>query len=837
MPKKKNSTKEIIEKIYDYSLEEIMESGFARYSKEIIQERALPDVRDGLKPVQRRILYCMFISGFKHDKPHRKSARAVGEIMGKFHPHGDSSIYDALIRMSQNWKMRETFIDIHGNNGSIDGDGPAAMRYTEARLTKLSETMLESINKDTVEMAYNFDDEELEPTVLPASFPNLLVNGSTGISAGYATNIPTHNLGEVIDATVKRIESPNCKLETLMEILRGPDFPTGGIIEGKMGLIDAYTKGKGKVILKADCEIVKSNKSNQIIVHSIPYEVVKEQLIKKITEIKVDKKIEGINEVIDESDHEHMARIVIDLKNNANPELVLNYLYKNTDLQVNYNFNMVAIVNRRPKLVGIMEILDAFINHQKEVIRRRTEWDLKKARFDFHILEGLVKAISILDEVIRIIRGSKNKSDAIDNLCKEYDFTFEQSKAIVELQLYRLTNTDIEALKEEMEKLKKNIFIWEQILNNEEALKHVMKTELKIIKKEYANDRRTIIKDEITEIKLDKTDMIPKENVVVVVTNEGYIKRVSSKSYQSSNNEETTLKPGDFITGLYEVSTLDTILLFTNLGNYIYMPVYNIPDGKWKELGKHINNIVTMASSEKVIASLVMSDKNKDILTVTKNGMIKKSKMEDYEVTRFSKTISAIKLKEDDEVVSVMEAQKNILMTSKNGYYCLFENDEVPLTGIKASGVKGINLKEDEVVSGISYEESAYLNVFTNQNTAKRVKISDLEKTGRAKRGNTLIKKVKSVNYQIMNAIASESKDTILIKCDSEIKEIKNSDIAIMDLASTGSLMTKNKIDTINKKSDFISFLKKENLEQRDEPKENKVKELTIDDFLDDFKL
>lgn len=603
-----------------------METGFARYSKEIIQERALPDVRDGLKPVQRRILYCMFISGFKHDKPHRKSARAVGEIMGKFHPHGDSSIYDALIRMSQNWKMRETFIDIHGNNGSIDGDGPAAMRYTEARLTKLSETMLESINKDTVEMAYNFDDEELEPTVLPASFPNLLVNGSTGISAGYATNIPTHNLSEVIDATIKRIESPNCKLDTIMEILRGPDFPTGGIIEGKMGLVDAYTKGKGKVILKADCEIVKTNKSNQILVHSIPYEVIKEQLIKKITEIKVDKKIEGINDVIDESDHEHMARIVIDLKNNANPELILNYLYKNTDLQINYNFNMVAIVNRRPKLVGIMEILDAFINHQKEVIKRRTEWDLKKARFDLHILEGLVKAISILDEVIRIIRSSKNKSDAIDNLCKEYDFTFDQSKAIVELQLYRLTNTDIVALQEEMEKLKKNIFIWEQILNNEEALKHVMKTELKIIKKEYGNDRRTIIKDEITEIKLDKTDIIPKENVVVVVSNEGYIKRVSSKSYQARNEEETTLKPGDFVTGLYEVSTLDTILLFTNLGNYIYMPVYNIPDGKWKELGKHINNIVTMASDEKVVASLVMNDKNKEILTVTKKGMIKKVK-------------------------------------------------------------------------------------------------------------------------------------------------------------------------------------------------------------------
>ncbi len=391
MPKKKETAKEIIEKIYDYSLEEIMETGFGRYSKEIIQERALPDVRDGLKPVQRRILYCMFISGFKHDKPYRKSARAVGDIMGKFHPHGDSSIYDALVRMSQDWKMRECLIDIHGNNGSIDGDGPAAMRYTEARLSKIAEEMLISIPKNTVEMTYNFDDEELEPTVLPAAFPNLLVNGSTGISAGYATNIPTHNLGEVIDATVKRIDSPNCKLETIMELLPGPDFPTGGVIEGKNGLIDAYTKGKGKVILKANCEIVTSGSKKQIVVHSIPYEVVKEQLIKKITEIKLDKKIEGINDVIDESDNEHMAKLTIDLKSNANAELVLNYLLKNTDLQINYNFNMVAIVNRRPRLVGILEILDAFIAHQKEVVTRRTKFDLEHAKAQYHILEVLVK--------------------------------------------------------------------------------------------------------------------------------------------------------------------------------------------------------------------------------------------------------------------------------------------------------------------------------------------------------------------------------------------------------------------------------------------------------------
>ena len=844
MPKKKE-TQEIIEKIYDYSLEEIMETGFGRYSKEIIQERALPDVRDGLKPVQRRILYCMYISGFKHDKPHRKSARAVGDIMGKFHPHGDSSIYDAMIRMSQNWKMRECLIDVHGNNGSIDGDGPAAMRYTESRLSKIAEVMLDSIHKNTVEMTYNFDDEELEPTVLPASFPNLLVNGSTGISAGYATNIPTHNLSEVIDATIKRIDSPNCKLETIMEILPGPDFPTGGVIEGKNGLIDAYTKGKGKVVLKADCEIVSSGSKKQIIVHSIPYEVVKEQLIKKITDIKLDKKIEGINEVIDESDHDHMARIVIDLKKDANAELILNYLLKNTDLQVNYNFNMVAIVNRRPRLVGILEILDAFIAHQKEVVTRRTKFDLEHARKQYHILEGLIKAISILDEVIRIIRASKNKSDAINNLSKEYDFTYDQAKAIVELQLYRLTNTDIVALQEEMDKLAKNISIWEQILNNEDALKHVMKTELKIIKKEYGNPRRTQIKDEVTEIKLDKVDMIPKENVIVVVTNEGYIKRVTSKSYASRGDEETTLKPGDFVTGLYEVTTLDTILVFTNLGNYLYIPVHKIPEVKWKELGKHVNNIVTMSSEEQVVTSMVFSDKHEEIITITKNGMVKKSALKDYEVTRFSKVMAAIKLKENDSVVDVVPSYKNVVLVSSNGYYVKFNTNEIPLTGVKSSGVKGMNLKEGYVASGVTYEDAEYLNVFTSNKTAKRIKTTELEETGRAKRGNVLMKKVKSVNYEIIKAMITDARDSILIKSDSEIKEIKNSEIAIMDLISTGSSITKHKIDAIRKKCELESFLKKENnkenntyIEKEEERIEKpKVKEFTMADFLDDFKL
>ena len=821
---KKKEEKTIVEKIYEYSLEEIMGDCFGKYAKEIIQERALPDVRDGLKPVQRRILYGMYLSGYTYDKPYRKSAKAVGEIMGNFHPHGDSSIYDALIRMSQAWKMREKLIDVHGNNGSIDGDGPAAMRYTEARLSKFAGVMLNSIKKNTVEMAYNFDDTTLEPTVLPAGFPNLLVNGSTGISAGYATNIPTHNLSEVIDATIKRIDSPNCKLETIMDILPGPDFPTGGIVEGKNGLIDAYKTGKGKVILKANAEIITNGSKKQIIVHSIPYEVVKEQLIKKITDIKLDKKVEGINDIIDESDTQNMARLVIDLKSNANAELILNYLFKNTDLQINYNFNMVAIVNRRPKLVGILEILDAFIAHQKEVVTRRTKFDLEAARKDYHILEGLIKAISILDDVIKTIRSSKNKSNAIDNLVKEYDFTFEQAKAIVELQLYRLTNTDILDIEERLKELAKNMHVWEQILQNEEALKYVMKTELKQIKKEYGNPRRTIIKDEVTEIKLDMKSMIPKENVVVIVTNEGYIKRVSMKSF-AANTEDPAMKPGDFITHLFDVSTLDNILLFTNKGNYIFLPVHKIPDGKWKELGKHINNIVTLSPEEKVLEAFIY-EPEEEIISITKNGMIKRTKEKDYEVTRTSKAMMSMKLKENDEVISVIKASLNVLLVSKNGYYCKFNKVEVPLVGVRGSGVKAMNLKDDEIVSATGLNDEEYVTIFTDKKTAKRIKTSDLEETGRAKRGNALMKKVKTSPYQIKACLVTNSKTEIMLINEDGSKEIKNSEIPIMDLQSTGSAISKK---------DILYALKKQELEKATTKEINNKEKENFN--LEDFKL
>ena len=642
---KKKEEKSIIEKIYDYTLEDIMGDRFGRYSKSIIQDRALPDVRDGLKPVQRRILWTMWEDRNTFDKPYRKCGKSVGDIMGKYHPHGDSSIYGAMIYMSQAWKMRETFIDVHGNNGSIDGDGPAAYRYTEARLTKLAEVMLRDINRDAVEMMLNYTDEDLEPTVLPANFPNLLVNGSTGISAGYATNIPPHNLGEVIDATIHRLANPNSRLDTILSIVKGPDFPTGGVVEGKEGLINAYETGRGKVVVKAKTEIVNEKGKQQIIVHEIPYDVVKESLRKKIEDIKIDKKVDGIVDVIDESDKEHMARLVIELKKDANAELILNYLLKNTELQVNYNFNMVAIVNKRPKQVGILEILDAFIEHQKVVVTRRTEYDLGKALERLHIVEGLLKAVDVLDEVIRIIRASKNKEDCIVNLCNAFQFTYEQANAIVTMRLYRLSNTDVEALIEEQGNLNTMIEFLKSILNDENILKEQIKKSLQEIKKEYANPRRTEINDEVTEIKIDTMDMIPKENVVVVVSNEGYVKKIPFKSYSSVSTEPTVLKPGDYITGLYNTTSKDTLILFTNQGHYLYVPVYELQDTKWKELGKHINNVISLNTDEYIISSMILNNLNDIVTLVTKQGMTKRINVSELIVSRYSKPINCMKLK------------------------------------------------------------------------------------------------------------------------------------------------------------------------------------------------
>ena len=851
---KKTEEKTIIEKIYDYTLEDIMGDRFGRYSKSIIQDRALPDVRDGLKPVQRRILYTMWESKNTHDKPYRKCAKAVGDVMGKYHPHGDSSIYGAMIYMSQAWKMREVFIDIHGNNGSIDGDGPAAHRYTETRLTKIALETLKDINRDAVEMTLNYSDEELEPTVLPAYFPNLLVNGSTGISAGYATNIPPHNLGEVIEATVHRIDNPNCRLDTILNIVKGPDFPTGGVVEGREGLLQAYTTGRGRVVVKARTEIVKEKGTHQIIIHEIPFDVLKEQLRKKIEDIKIDKKVEGIADVIDVSDKEHMAKIIIELKKDANAELILNYLFKNTDLQVNYNFNMVAIVNRRPKQLGILEILDAFIAHQRDVILRRTKYDLGKAKERLHIVEGLLKAVDILDEIIKIIRSSKNKQDSIDNLVKQFEFTVEQATAIVMMRLYSLSNTDVNLLLEEQDNLRKMIEFLNSILNDEEILKKQMKNKLNEIKKEFANPRRTDIRDEVTEVKFDPKDMIPKENVIVVATNEGYVKRIPIKSYVSASSEPTTLKPGDFIRGLYSTTSLDTLLMFTNLGHYLYVPVHEIVETKWKELGKHISNLIQISADERIISAMILDNPKTNVIMTTKNGITKRTNLEELIVSRYTKPINAMKLKDDDELVSVVKDNGRAIFVTETGYYLNIDSNEIPIVGAKASGVKGINVKDDHVVTCMSPENyDEYITIFTNKNTSKRIKISELDTMTRAKKGSTLIKKVKSTNYKITNAISVNNRDVVSIKTDGDFKEIKTTELPIMDLSSTGSTISKTAIEESFKVAELVE--RKIELNATEETKETikqevptneeielpamkeDNQELTIDDFLDDFKL
>ena len=824
---------ETLKRIEDYALEEIMGARFASYAKEIIQDRAIPDVRDGLKPVQRRILYAMYNAGNTYDKKYLKSAATVGDVLGKYHPHGDSSVYDAMVRMSQWWKQNAFLIDMKGNNGSMDGDPAAAYRYTEARLAKISNELLCDLDKETVEWAPNFDDRLLEPTVLPAKFPNLLVNGTMGISAGYATNIPPHNLGEIIDATIKRIDSPNCYLDSILDIVKGPDFPTGGIVCGIDGIKDAFKTGKGRVILKSKYEIIKEKGKEKIIITEIPFDVNKAMLVNKIDAIRIDKKIDGMSEVRDESDREGL-RIAIDLKSGANSELILNYLLKNTDLQISYNYNMVAIVNRVPKTLGILQILDAYINHQKEVILKRTAFDLKTKEKRLHIVEGLIKCISILDDVIKVIRASKNKSDAESNLVKEFNFTLEQARAIVILQLYRLTNTDIVALEDEMEQLKKLIEGLKAILSDEDVLKYVMKKELKLIKKEYATKRKTEIQNEITEIKIDLTSMIQKENVCIVVTNDGYVKRVSTKSFNSSDGE-TLLKPGDYVTNIFETTTLNNLILFTNLGNYLYIPVHKIFEAKWKELGKHISNLVPLQEGEFIVSSFILEE-DKNLVLFTKNGMIKKILMKDLIVNRFSKTMTAIKLKEDDELVSVSHCYEKTLIVTNNGYYLTYMTEEVPLVGPKASGVKGIKLDNDYVIFGGCFDDTyEYLNIFTNNLTGKRIKLPELNLISRAKKGNMLFKKTKTVTYLIDYAYLTKTKDIILIKSDSEIKEIKNSEIPIMDLISTGGSITKGHVDKISLKSEIIKVVLKEETKKEIIKKEDK--QVSFEDFSKEFKI
>lgn len=743
--------------IQDLSLEDVLGDRFGRYSKYIIQERALPDVRDGLKPVQRRMLYAMYSSGNTHDKNFRKSAKTVGDVIGQYHPHGDSSVYEAMVRLSQDWKLRHVLIEMHGNNGSIDNDPPAAMRYTEAKLSLLAEELLRDINKETVSFIPNYDDTTLEPMVLPSRFPNLLVNGSTGISAGYATDIPPHNLAEVIRATLKYIDNPDITVNQLMKYIKGPDFPTGGIIQGIDGIKKAYESGKGRIIVRSKVEEeTLRNGRKQLIITEIPYEVNKGSLVKRIDELRADKKVDGIVEVRDETDRTGL-RIAIELKKDVNSESIKNYLYKNSDLQISYNFNMVAISDGRPKLMGIRQIIDSYLNHQIEVVANRTKFELDNAEKRMHIVEGLIKALSILDKVIELIRSSKNKRDAKENLIEVYEFTEEQAEAIVMLQLYRLTNTDIVALEGEHKELEALIKQLRHILDNHDALLNVIKEELNEIKKKFKSERLSLIEAEIEEIKIDKEVMVPSEEVILSMTRHGYIKRTSIRSFNASGVEDIGLKDGDSLLKHQEVNTQDTVLVFTNKGRYLFIPVHKLADIRWKELGQHVSQIVPIEEDEVVINVYNEKDFNTDAFYVfaTQNGMIKKSTVPLFKTTRFNKPLIATKVKENDDLISVMRFEKDQLITviTNKGMSLTYNTSELSDTGLRAAGVKSINLKvEDFVVMTEGVSENDTILMATQRGSLKRISFKILQVAKRAQRGITLLKELKKNPHCIVAA-------------------------------------------------------------------------------------
>ena len=813
--------------IQNMSLEDIMGERFGRYSKYIIQDRALPDIRDGLKPVQRRILYSMNKDGNTFDKSYRKSAKSVGNIMGNFHPHGDSSIYDAMVRMSQDWKNREILVEMHGNNGSMDGDPPAAMRYTEARLSEIAGYLLQDIDKKTVPFAWNFDDTEKEPTVLPAAFPNLLVNGSTGISAGYATDIPPHNLAEVIDATVYMIDHPTAKVDKLMEFLPGPDFPTGAIIQGRDEIKKAYETGKGRVVVRSKTEIEKlKGGKEQIVITEIPYEINKANLVKKIDEVRVNNKVAGIAEVRDESDRDGL-RIAIELKKDANTELVLNYLFKYTDLQINYNFNMVAIDNFTPRQVGIVPILSSYIAHRREVILARSRFDKEKAEKCLHIVEGLIRVISILDEVIALIRASENKADAKENLKVSYDFTEEQAEAIVTLQLYRLTNTDVVVLQEEEAELREKIAMLAAIIGDERTMYNLMKKELREVKRQFATPRLSSLEDTAKVIEIDTASLIAEEDTYVSVTKAGYIKRTSPRSFSASTLEEIGKRDDDRLLFIQSVKTTQHLLIFTTLGNVIYRPVHELADIRWKDIGEHLSQTITNFETNEEVLYVEVVDQFDDATTyfaATRLGQIKRVERKEFSPWRTyrSKSVKYAKLKDDsDQIVAVAPIKlDDVLLISKNGYALRFNIEEVPVVGAKAAGVKAMNLKADEELQAAFICNTSSFYLLTQRGSLKRVSTEEIPATSRAKRGLQVLRELKSKPHRVFSAGAvaeqgfvgdlfstevEDGEQTLVVQSNKgTIYESILQDLNLSERTSNGSFIS----DSISDEEVFDAYLK-----------------------------
>ncbi len=778
-------------KVLKMNLEDIMGDRFGKYSKYIIQDRALPDIRDGLKPVQRRILFAMNSDNNTFTNAYRKSAKTVGNVIGNYHPHGDTSVYDAMVRLSQNWKVRETLVQMHGNNGSIDGDSAAAMRYTEARMSKISGLLLEDIKMNTVDMVYNFDDTLLEPVVLPAKYPNLLVNGASGISAGYATNIPPHNLVEVLNALIHLIKNPNCRVDTLFKYIKGPDFPLGGIVSGRKEIEEALTTGRGRVVVKSKYDVEVEKGKESIVVTQIPYEVNKATLVYKIEEIKELNKVSGINEVRDESDKDGI-RVVIELKKDANRDLIMNYLLKNTDLQTYYNYNMVAIVNRKPKLVGIKEILDAYYAHQVEVLTRKCEFELEKVLRRLHIIDGLVIALDQIDLLIKIIRASANKKDAIENICKEFKLTHTQSEAIVNLQLYRLTSTDIDELLREKAELDIRISELREILNDRDILNANLIAMFKMIIKEYGTERRTQVEEVYEVIKIDEKELISNDGVVVTLTRDGYVKKTSLKSFTSSEFEDYEKKDDDYLICATKCFELNYVLAFTSKGNYIVIPVYELGYKKWKELGEHVSNYVLMKSDEEIISAYIIEgfNSNKLITVFSDAGYAKRVSLSDLNVSRFNKPYTALKLAGQERLVSATFASSDeCVCVSENGYGLRFDSEEISVQGPKSKGVRVMSLKEDKLVYGDLVTDK-YLLMLTNENKAKRLAVDEVVKSSRARKGNLLIKKIKSKDISVRSVLQVNTSEVVL-RLDTAISVIKASDISIGNSSNGGSIVNK----------------------------------------------
>ena len=791
------------ETVLTQNFETIMGERFGRYSKYIIQERALPDVRDGLKPVQRRIIYAMYKLGLASNKPFKKSARIVGDVIGKYHPHGDTAVYDAMVRMSQDFKILLPLIDMHGNNGSIDGDPAAAMRYTEARMSKYSEMLIQDIQKRTVGLVPNFDDEELEPIVLPAKFPNILVNGANGISAGYATEIPPHNPGEVIDAVIYRINNPDCSLDELLEIVKGPDFPTGAIVQGRDGLRQAYETGRGKIFVRARATIEAEKGDPKIIITEIPYEVNKALLLRRMSEAIAAKNVDGVKMIRDDTDR-HGLRIVVEVRKDANPENILNFLYKSTDLQISYNYNVVAISKARPMLMGLADILDAYIQHQRDVMTNKCNFELEKSEKRLEIVDGLVAMVSILDAVIATIRNSKNKADAKENIISKYNFTELQAEAIVMLQLYRLTNTDIFALKAERKELEQTIRKLKQILNSNTALMKAIIAELLQTKELVNIPRKTTIEDDIAELEVKTEEIITKEDVVLLITKDGYLKRLSKKAFYAPQTEPTKLKDGDVIADIYEVSTTDTLLQFTNKGNYVYLPIHKIPECKHKDLGYHVSTLISVEDDEKVIFSTVVSNFTDDkyILIATKDALIKRIKLSSLEVNRYSKALKATKLREGDYVVSAdicTGEDYEVVIATKDGFMNRYDASEISIIEPASFGVKSIELKSrpnDYVVGAKYVKEKDIIILLTNRGNIKRMRPEEINKGKKNHVGKMYLKVVKSnmheaVHLDVIHHGNTNSDLASYIACDKGLVEIDYT-ILRTAIADNGKKMVKD---------------------------------------------